>query len=204
MLTRLLALLAIVFLTACGADHKWASDEEVAKARYVAGPPATVTLLTSINDRSNEGSHSALIINGRERVLFDPAGSWELLDGGAPERLDLHYGMTPSAVASFVWFQSNGIFSAHLQTVTVPQSVADQLIDAAAAHGAAPKATCSYSISGILSKTPGFESLPVTFFPKKLQRAFAKLPGVVTQDFTDFDTTRDVVRLGGAPLVAAN
>lgn len=201
MLTRLLALVAFVFLSACGADHKWASDAEVAKARYVAGPPASITLLTSINDRSGEGSHSALIINGSQRVLFDPAGSWELPDGQAPERLDLHYGMTPPALASFVMFQSNGIFSAHLQTVVVPLDEADALIAAAAANGAVPKANCSRSISNLLRKTPRFSSIPVTWFPKSLARSFAKQPGVIQQDFVDYVPARDIIRLG-APAVA--
>ena len=52
MLSRLLALVAVTFLSACGADHKWATDAEVASARYVAGPPATITLITSVNGHS--------------------------------------------------------------------------------------------------------------------------------------------------------
>ena len=73
-------------LSACAADQKFASDADVAAATYVAGPPASITLITSINGRSNAGAHSALVINGSQRVLYDPAGSWELSGGLAPER----------------------------------------------------------------------------------------------------------------------
>ena len=185
MLSRLLALVAVVFLTACGADHKWASDAEVANARYVEGPPATITLITSINGRSGSGAHSALLINGSERVLYDPAGSWELTNGGAPERADLHYGMTPGALSSYMKFQSDGVFHVIAQTVIVSQSVADQAIAAAVAQGAAPKADCSNSISSILHKVPGFEAVPGTFFPKGLSRGMANVPGVIELTFDD-------------------
>ncbi len=181
MLSRLLVLVAVAFLSACGADHKWASDAEVAAARYVAGPPATITLITSINGRSGSGAHSGLLINGSQRVLYDPAGSWELSDGFAPERADLHYGMSQPALASYLKYQSDSVFHIVLQTVVVTQAVADQAIAAAIVQGAAPKADCSNSISIILRKLPGFESMPHTFFPNALSRGMAKLPGIHEQ-----------------------
>ena len=203
MLSRLLALLAFVFLSACGADHKWASDAEVANARYVAGPPATITLITSINGRSGAGAHSALLINGSERVLYDPAGSWELLNGGAPERADLHYGMTQAALASYLKFQSDGVFHVIIQTIQVPLSVADQAIAVSIAQGAAPKADCSNSVSTILHKVPGFESLPRTFFPKALSRGMAKLPGVQEDMMEDISERQGISLLRGT-AVATN
>ncbi len=195
MLSRLFCLVALVFLTACGADHKWASDAEVAQARYVMGPPATLTLITSINGDTKAGAHSALLINGSERVLYDPAGSWELADGQAPERYDMHFGMFPGAVDNFVAFQSAGVFYVTEQTLEVPLAVADQAIAAAKAQGATPKALCANSTSTILGKLPGMEHLGRTFFPTALQREFAKLPGVVE---TRIDGTTT------APRVATN
>ena len=166
-------------LAACDASHKFASDAAVSAATYVAGPPASITLITSINGRSGGGAHSALIINGSQRVLYDPAGSWELTDGRAPKRNDLHYGMTPPVLASYIAFQSAGIFQVISQTVDVPLSEADAAIAAAAAHSPAPKAYCSRSVSSILRKLPGFEAVPETFFPKALSRGFAKVAGVI-------------------------
>ena len=179
MLGRILSLMALVGLSACATDHKWASDADVAKAAYVAGPPATLTLITSINERSGSGAHSALVINGSQRVLYDPAGSWELGGGQAPERDDLHYGMYPGALDNYLAFQSNAVFYVVEQTITVPLSVADQAIAAAVQQGATPQAYCTHSVSTVLRGVPGFESIGVTFFPKALSREFATLPGVV-------------------------
>lgn len=192
---RLLALVAVAFLSACGADHKWATDAEVASARYVAGPPATITLITSINGRSGSGAHSGLLINGAERVLYDPAGSWEVLNGGAPEREDLHYGMSPPYLASYLKFQSDSVFHVIVQTMVVPQSVADQAIANAVALGSAPKADCSHSIYLILHNLPGFEAMPNTFFPKALSRGMAKLPGVTEQTLEDFSAGESIALL---------
>ncbi len=203
MLSRLLAFLAVVFLSACGADHKWATDAEVANARYVQGPPASITLITSINGRSGSGAHSALLINGSERVLYDPAGSWELLDGGAPERADLHYGMTPGALASYLKFQSDGVFHVVLQTVEVSQSVADDAIAAAIAQGSTPKAACSNSISTILHKVPGFEKVPGSFFPKALSHGMAQVPGVREETMEDI-SGRQSISLLRSTTVATN
>lgn len=175
----LIAMGLMASLAACDADHKFASDAAVAKAAYVAGPPASITLITSINGRSGTGAHSALIINGSQRVLYDPAGSWELPDGFAPERNDLHYGMTPPVLDSYLNYQSEGIFYVTSQTLDVPLAEADQAIAAAVAQGSAPKAYCSRSVSSILRKLPGMDAVSVTFFPKALSRGFAKVPGVV-------------------------
>ena len=175
-------------LSACSADQKFASDADVAAATYVAGPPASITLITSINGRSNAGAHSALVINGSQRVLYDPAGSWELSGGLAPERRNLHFGMSPPVLKSYIEFQAEGVFHVVAQTVIVPQAVADQAIAAAVKQGAAPKAYCSRYVSDVLRSLPGFAALPDTFFPKALSRGFAKLPGV-TEDIIMGDDT---------------
>jgi hypothetical protein len=190
MLRRLFPLVAVAFLAACGADHKWASDEEVARAAYSPGPPTSITLITSINGRTGSGAHSALLINGSQRVLYDPAGTWEVTNGLAPERNDLHYGMTPPVLESYRAFQSNGVFYVIELTKVVSQAEADQAIAAAIAKGAIPKAYCSNSISAVLHGLPGFESISSTYFPKALAREFARLPGVqrsIVEGTTDPD-----------------
>jgi hypothetical protein len=47
---------------------------------------------------------------------------------------------------------------------------------------------------------PGFESLPATWYPKKLSDAFGTLPGVVTRTITDDDDDNN----HGVLLVQAN
>jgi hypothetical protein len=179
MLGRILSLMAIACLCACATDHKWAPDAELEKVAYVAGPPATLTLITSINGRSGSGAHSALLINGSQRVLYDPAGSWELGAGQAPERHDLHYGMFPGALDNYLAFQSAGVFYVVEQTITVPVAVADQAIADALQQGATQQAYCSHSVASVLRRVPGFENISVTFFPRALSREFAQIPGVV-------------------------
>jgi len=177
--TRCCHVFAFVSHWSLWAERQAASQEPLAYTPYVAEGPATITLITSINGRSNSGAHSALVINGSERVLYDPAGSWALMDGMAPERDDMHFGMFPAALDNYIAFQSNGIFYATEQTIIVPLAVADQAIAAAKAQGSTPKALCGNSVSTVLSKLPGFESLSVAYLPKAISREFAKLPGVV-------------------------
>ena len=179
MFTRLCCCVSLVVLAGCAAQPQSAPQTPVAYTPYVAAGPATITLITSVNGRSDAGAHSALVINGSERVLYDPAGSWELLDGVAPEQGDMHFGMFPAALDNYIAFQSNGVFYATEQTVVVSKAIADQAIAEAKAQGSTPKALCSHSVSTVLAKLPGFESLSVAYFPKAIAREFAKLPGVV-------------------------
>jgi hypothetical protein len=179
MLRVLSSLLALLFLVACTADHKWAGDEAVARARYVHPGPPSITLMTSINTRSQAGAHSALLINGSERVLFDPAGSWD--QPAAPERHDVRFGMTPQMLSNYADFQSYAPFELIEQTIIVSPEVAEQAIALAKANGSVEKAQCTRSVGGILRQLPGFEGLPSTWFPKKMSIAFGKMPGVQSQ-----------------------
>ena len=90
------ALFATLLLSACGAEPIWAPDEAVAKARYEHVGPTSVTLYTVMSTRSGAGAHAGLLINGSERVLFDPAGTWR--HPKLPERNDVHFGITPKMV----------------------------------------------------------------------------------------------------------
>lgn len=185
MVPVLASLLAVFVLSACTADHKWASDADVARAHYADPNPPSITLMTSVNTRTKAGAHAGLLINGSERVLYDPAGSWD--HPAAPEREDLRFGMTPTMLSFYVDYQGSTPFQVVEQTVYVTPEVAEQAIRAAKAQGAANKAACTIAIGAVLSGVPGFESLPSTYFPKAMSRAFAKLPGVQTQIVTSLD-----------------
>ncbi len=181
----LASLLALFVLSACTADHKWASDADVARAHYVDPNRPSVTLFTSINTKNKSGAHAGLMINASERVLYDPAGSWE--HPAAPERADMHYGMTPTMLSFYVDYQGTAPFQLIEQTIYVTPEVAEQVKQAAIAHGSANKAACTIAISEILAGIPGFEGLPSTYFPKAMSRAFAQLPGVQTRIITSLD-----------------
>ena len=54
-------------------------------------------------------------------------------------------------------------------------------------YGAVPKAHCTQSTSKILRQLPGFEAMPQTYFPNRLDDAFATLPGVTSRTYREED-----------------
>lgn len=178
-------IIALVGLTACAAEPKWAPDADVARARVATSNPPTLTLITVINVDSGNGGHSALIVDASERVLFDPAGSF--YHPRLPERNDVVYGMTDAAVDVFIDFHSRESWRVVRQDLVVPAPVAAKALALVKSNGAVPKAFCANSISGLLSQLPGFEAVSSTMFPVNLMRQFARYPGVVTSEFHDMD-----------------
>jgi hypothetical protein len=175
----------IAGLSACGANAPYAPDEAVQAAAFVAEGPPSVTLFTVINNRSGGGAHSGLMINGTQRVMFDPAGSW--YHPNLPERNDVHFGVTDRMIAYYVDYHARETFRVVQQTVPVSPAVAQQVMNNALAYGAVPSAQCANSISAVLSGVPGFESVSRSWFPKRLMADFAALPGAVEQVTTDAD-----------------
>ncbi|WP_224816189.1 hypothetical protein [Hasllibacter sp. MH4015] len=173
--------LVALALAGCAGESVWAPDDAVARATYVPSGPATVTLITSINTRNNSGAHSALLIDGAQRLLFDPAGSWH--NPGIPERNDVLFGMSPGYMDLYIAFQSNGIFEVRTQTVEVSAQTAQQLSQAVQAYGAVAPAYCSRSITEILGNTPAFAQIEQTFFPLNTMEQFAAIPGVREEYF---------------------
>lgn len=174
----LVVMIAALALAGCAAQPVWAPDEAVAAARYQHPGPTEIALVTSLNDRSGAGAHSALLINASERVLFDPAGNWD--DPNAPERNDVRFGMTPQMEVNYFAYQSHGPYHAVIQRLTVPPALAEQALELAKANGAVAPALCASATSGLLRQLPGFEGLPATMFPATLMEAFSTLPGVRT------------------------
>ncbi|MFN3844462.1 MAG: hypothetical protein ACK4RZ_01405 [Paracoccaceae bacterium] len=185
MVRLILAFVAILSLAACGAEPKWATDADVAKARYVHDGPSAITLYTVLSTRDGSGAHSGLMVNASERIMFDPAGTW--YHPRLPERNDVHFGMTPKMVAFYIDYHARETFDVVEQTVTVPPGVAELVAQRVKAYGAVPKAQCTNAISTILRGVPGFESLPTTWYPAKYMEAFATLPGVKSRKITDSD-----------------
>lgn len=176
---------ALLALTACGAEQVWAPDEQVAAARYVDDGPKSVTLFTVINNRNGSGAHSALLINGSQRVMFDPAGSWHL--PSLPERNDVFFGVTDKMVSFYIDYHARKTFRVVEQTYLVSPGIAEAVLQRALAHGAVPKAQCANSVTQILRGVPGFESVSSTMFPKAVMASFGKLPGVTERTITDED-----------------
>jgi len=201
MIRLVLALCAVLALAACGAEPKWASDEAVASARYVHNGPPEITLFTVINNNSEAGAHTGLLINGSERIIFDPAGTW--YHPALPERNDVHYGMSPRMVSYYIDYHARETFRMIEQRVTVTPGVAELVMARAKAYGAVPKAQCANAVSSILRGVPGFEGLPSTWYPNTLSDAFGALPGVTTRTILDDDADDNhgvlIVQAKGAP-----
>ncbi len=174
----LLLSLALTSLAACGGSTRsgWASDEAIQAARHVHGGAPELTLVTIMHRETGRGDHTGLFINGRERVIFDPAGSWHLPE--IPQRGDVHFGMTTAAGASYYLSHVRETHYAVVQRVAVSSEVAEQAITLALSYGAVAPARCASTTAALLRQLPGFESIGSTFFPQVLMRNFAALPGV--------------------------
>ncbi len=189
---RILSLILLAFtLAACvgGAEPKWAPDAEVAAARFVADAPPSIPLYTVINNNSQAGAHSGLMINASERILFDPAGTWQ--HPRIPERNDVHFGITDKIKNFYIDYHARQTFRVVEQTIVVTPEVAELVAAKAKAYGAVPKAQCARSVTSILSGVPGFESIGSTWFPKKLMQDFASLPGVTERIIRDEDADKN-------------
>lgn len=180
-----LALALPAALAACGADNKWASDEAVRRARYVSNEPPSITLLTVIGIPRGEGGHSALMINGSQRVIYDPAGSWE--HPAIPERNDVLYGITPNFKNFYIDYHARATYWVAEDTLPVSLAVADAAIRAVEAQGPSNKSFCATNTGQALRRIPGFEKAPAGFSPLKLRNWFLTLPGVVSRKHMDGD-----------------
>jgi hypothetical protein len=202
MLRVVLCLVAFLGLAACGAKSTWAPEEQVQAARFVAGPPTYITLYTVVNKSSGSGAHSAILVNASERVIFDPAGSWS--HPRVPERNDVHFGMTDKAIAFYIDYHARKTYDVVEQRIEVSPEVAELVLRRVKDYGAVPKSQCTVATSSVLSEVPGFETLPSTWFPKPLSKAFGDLPGVTTRIITDDDDDSNhgvlLVQANGDPL----
>ncbi|MBU3029634.1 hypothetical protein [Paracoccus marinaquae] len=172
-------------LAACGADNIWASDEAVRSARFVLDQPPSITLFTVIGIPRGQGGHSALMLNGSQRVIYDPAGSWK--HPWIPERHDVLYGITDNYRRFYIDYHARSTYWVAEDRVPVSREVADLAIRRAEANGAANKSFCAVETGTILRGLPGFERAPTGFSPIRLRDWFLTLPGVVSQRHMDGD-----------------
>ena len=180
-------LLIPIALVGCGgpAEPTWASQARVDAAYYSHGGPPKLTLFTVQSVRTGSGGHSGLMVSGDQRILFDPAGTFK--HPLAPERNDVHFGITENVRKVYIDYHARETWNVLVQEVEVSPEVAAMVARAVQDYGAVPKAQCSLSTSRILSQIPGFQSLPVGYFPNRLAKAFGELPGVTETLITDDD-----------------
>ena len=182
----LMAMAVLAALGACAVpDGPEASAEAIAASAFRAPGPATLTVFTMVNNRSGSGGHTALMINGSQRVIFDPAGSFrhELV----PEKGDVLYGITPNWVSSYKSAHARDSFHVVTQEIEVTPEQAERALQLAQSYGAVPSAYCTNSTTSLLRQVPGFQDIGVTFFPTNLMEQLAARPGVHTDRYYEND-----------------
>ncbi|MCC5986394.1 MAG: hypothetical protein JJT95_01855 [Pararhodobacter sp.] len=173
---RILLLIFVALAAACTKPAVWAPDEEVIAARYVHGNPASITYFNVINNDTGTGEHAALMINASERVLFDPAGTWQ--HPQSPEQHDVHFGFDDRQLHRYIYYHARRTHHVRKHYLELPPEHAELILRLARQAGPVSDGFCARSIGEILRQIPGLEHMPVAFQPNRLSDAFARLPGV--------------------------
>ena len=181
---RVILIVSVMLVSAC-AKKVYAPDVAVQKYTYVSAERPSITLLTMVHNKTGSGGHSSLLINGDQRIMYDPAGRFK--SKLAPERNDVMFGVTPAVLARYKSFHARQTHHVVSQTVYVTPEVAARATRLAMAQGASHDAMCAINVSSILTELPGFESLSSNWFPVKLSKSFAKLPNVITDKHYEND-----------------
>lgn len=162
-----------------------ASNVVIERAAYQHDGPSKLTLYTMINNRSGAGAHSSLMINGSQRVVFDPAGTVRFR--AAPERGDVLFGITPQVADFYARAHARETYHVVIQELEVSPETAELALQLVFEHGRAAPAFCAKSTSSVLRQLPGFDGISRTFLPKRLMDDFERLPGVKTRRLYEDD-----------------
>ena len=180
-----LAFISVLMLAGCAAESVWAPDEMVERLTYRHEGPPRITLFTMINNNSGAGAHTSLMVNGSQRVIFDPAGSFK--HPTVPERNDVIFGVTPGLADGYTRYHARETFHVRVQTLDVSPEVAEGILRAVMSYGAVPSAQCALSTSTILAEFfPG--QIKRGWYPKKLSEDFERISGVRRRTLREYDS----------------
>lgn len=199
----LASLSAIVLVGACAANTGGDSSvEEIAASVYRAGGQPSLTLFTMINNRTGEGGHSSLMVNGSQRVIFDPAGSFR--DDRVVERADVLYGITPGWLQAYKSSHARVTFHVVSQEIPVTAAQAEQALQLVQSNGQVGGGFCANATSTILSKIDGLGGVSTTFFPVRLMEQIEQRPNVRTTKLYEDDSGDLISAVRAAALAQAN
>lgn len=182
------ALVLVALVGGCAGvidDTPQASDEVLAAKAYREPGPATLTVMTMVSNRSGHGAHTALMINGSQRVIFDPAGSF--VNDRVPERNDVLYGVTPAVLKGYRSAHARSTYHVVSQTFEVTAEQAEIALRLAQQAGPVPRSFCTSSTTRLLREVPGFGFVNSALFPTKLMDQLEEQPGVVTEKYFEDD-----------------
>ena len=186
---RILALVSLVLAVAgcTGNQPPNADPATIAAVSYRDSGPAKLTLYTMVNNRTGAGGHTSLMINAsKERIIFDPSGSFQA--DIVPERNDVLYGITPAVERAYRSSHARETFHVLVQEIKVTPAQAEAAYQLALQAGPVPGGFCASSTIGILNQVPGFEGIRSTLYPVKLSDQFEKIPGVVSTRYYEDDS----------------
>ncbi|ASM73260.1 MULTISPECIES: hypothetical protein [Roseobacteraceae] len=182
----LIALSLTAALAGCAVKPANDSPPEVIAASAYRDPTApSLTLITVVNNRSGSGAHSALVVNGSQQVIFDPAGSYK--HPRVPEKGDVLYGVTPAVLQSYKGAHARSTFHVVSQTVPVTPEQAETALRLVRGYGNVGDAQCAQATTSVLRQVPGFQSVQSTWFPAKVMEQFGTFPGVITDKYYEND-----------------
>lgn len=189
MTRTLLSILLIASLGAC-AERVYAPDEAVAAARYVSPEAPYISLMTMVERDDDEGAHSAILVNGSQVALYDPAGTFKHPE--LVERNDVFYGITPRWKEVYEWYHARKTTYVVEHRLPVSRAFADQMIARMEAQGPSPKMLCGINTSEILRSFDRFANVPSTYYPDKIMDAFKTIPGVTERRVYQEDTGQNI------------
>ena len=169
---------ASLFVVGCASNSGTAPVEEISAAQFSNPAPASVSLLTMVNSRSDFGEHSALLINGSQQVIYDPAGTFR--HSQLPRRDDMVYGITPRFADYYNSYHARFGYYVQVQTIDISREQADQMIASAQARGHVGKLFCADAVSDVLNDYPQFAAIRNTLFPGAIMKRVASIENVIT------------------------
>lgn len=177
---------ALTALGGCSAGPDvFAPQEDIDRVFYRHPGPPSITLFTMKNTASDNGAHTGLMVNASQRVIFDPAGSWSL--SIAPERNDVHYGVTPQVEFAYVSAHARETYYVMRHDVVVSEVAAETCLRLVERAGPVPRSACTRATGQVLRQVPGFEGIRPALFPDNLMQQFAALPGAVETVMREHD-----------------
>jgi hypothetical protein len=161
------------------------NNDRVSRAIYRHDGPPELTLLTMINNETGAGAHTAMVVNGSQRVLWDPAGSFR--NERIVERGDVVFGATPLVVDSFTRFHTRETHHVVVQTMRVSTETAEAVLQRMLVAGNQLPANCTRSTASILAGVPEFNQIKSSWFPNRLMEQWGQIPGVSTRRLYETD-----------------
>lgn len=177
--------LSAALLSACAEKGKESPTQSIQAAVYPYSGQPKITLITMINNRTGSGGHTALLVQGTQSVIFDPAGSFE--HEKIAERGDVLYGMSPKWIQIYKSAHARTNFHVVSQEFSVTPAQAARAMELIEANGTVSSAFCANATSGVLRQIPGFQSVKQGFYPLKLMDQAEQLPGVKTTRYYEDD-----------------